>query len=156
MRATSRQANLPEHWQLKKISFQMESQKETEVSHAFMFRHQQNNHIDMCVHCTDETGFASWQQTKFVQTKLVWSDGFPTSLTPTQISQLLLMIKKSSVCHMKIEGKELNALNKCSIAQSARKIRKGHLKTIDDSEYLFLFCTDKNLYTASYGRNLLW
>ena len=39
---------------------------------------------------------------------------------------------------MKDNGKEINCLNTGSIDQSARKIGKSHLKTIDDSEYLFI------------------
>ena len=48
---------------------------------------------------------------------------------------------------MKIEGNELIPLNKCQIDQSARKIRKSHLKTIVESEYIyfdvqFSICTE--------------
>ena len=83
--------------------------------------------------CTDKNWFGS--------------DGFPTSLTPMRISPLLFMIERSSICQMKIEGNELLPLNKCQIAQRARKIRKSHLKTIVESEYIyfdvqFSICTE--------------
>ena len=60
---------------------------------------------------------------------MFWSDGFPTSVTPTQISQPVFMVEGSLIWHMKINGKEPNCLNISLIDLSARKIQKSHLKT---------------------------